>query len=161
MNTPPNKRVLAHRYGVNAETLAAWYLRLKGYRIMATRYRNKLGEIDLVALKGQTLVAVEVKARKNFAACEESVTSHKRERIGRAVAGLMAGHGAARRSPSAFAKATARLPAFLKRWVGKEDRAKAGKIAGLANAAEHNIRFDVIWVAPRRLPRHIKDAWRL
>jgi len=37
----------------------------------------------------------------------------------------------------------------------------SGKIAGLNIASEHNIRFDAILVIPKRLPKHIKDAWRV
>ena len=49
--------------GRRAETIAAIFLQLKGYRIMARRVRTRVGEIDLVARKGDTLVFVEVKAR--------------------------------------------------------------------------------------------------
>jgi putative endonuclease len=50
--------------GRNAEAVAAWFLRLKGYRILARRVRTRAGEIDLVARQGDTLVFVEVKARR-------------------------------------------------------------------------------------------------
>jgi putative endonuclease len=53
----------AYRWGLSAETRAAWYLRLKGYRILARRYKVARGEIDLVARKGTILAFVEVKAR--------------------------------------------------------------------------------------------------
>jgi putative endonuclease len=46
-------RVKAYRRGVFAETLAALLFRLKSYRIVASRYRTPVGEIDLVALKGK------------------------------------------------------------------------------------------------------------
>jgi putative endonuclease len=49
--------------GRRAEQLAALFLQLKGYRILARRVRTRVGEIDLVARKGDTLVFVEVKAR--------------------------------------------------------------------------------------------------
>jgi len=49
--------------GRRAETIAVWYLRLKGYRILAKRVRTRAGEIDIVARHGDTLVFVEVKAR--------------------------------------------------------------------------------------------------
>lgn len=49
--------------GRRAEAIAAVFLQLKGYRILARRVRTKVGEIDLVARKGDTLVFVEVKAR--------------------------------------------------------------------------------------------------
>ena len=49
--------------GRRAEAIAALFLQVKGYRILARRARTPLGEIDLVAMKGTTLVFVEVKAR--------------------------------------------------------------------------------------------------
>lgn len=49
--------------GRRAEQIAALFLQLKGYRILARRVRTRVGEIDLVARKGDTLVFVEVKAR--------------------------------------------------------------------------------------------------
>ena len=52
------RRVRAYRQGLLAETAAALLLRLKGYRIIARRYRTPVGEIDLVALKGKRLAFV-------------------------------------------------------------------------------------------------------
>jgi Uncharacterised protein family UPF0102 len=54
------KRSKAYRHGLLAETVAALLLRLKGHRIVARRYKTPVGEIDLVALKGQRLAFVEV-----------------------------------------------------------------------------------------------------
>lgn len=51
------------RKGRRAEAIAALFLQLKGYRILARRAKTRVGEIDLVARKGNTLVFVEVKAR--------------------------------------------------------------------------------------------------
>ena len=51
------------RRGRRAETLAAWWLRLKGWRILARRVRTPLGEVDLIARRGRTVAFVEVKAR--------------------------------------------------------------------------------------------------
>jgi len=85
----PNRRKATHDFGLKAEKMAAWYLRMKGYRIIAERYRNHQGEIDLLAVRGKNLVAVEVKARKNFAACHESVPPFKQQKIMRAMEGLM------------------------------------------------------------------------
>ncbi|HUU66777.1 MAG TPA: YraN family protein [Methyloceanibacter sp.] len=50
--------------GVFAETLAAALYRLKGYRIVARRYKTPVGEIDLVALKARRLAFIEVKRRR-------------------------------------------------------------------------------------------------
>ena len=127
-----NKREQAHRYGITAEKKAALYLRLKGYRILATRYRNTQGEIDLLARKGSTLVAVEVKARQTLQQCEHTVPPWKQQKIARAMEGVLAGQGNVRDA-----------------------------IAGLAKDRHFAVRFDVIWIAPRCWPHHIVDAWRI
>lgn len=62
----PRRR--AERAGRSAEALAAWFLRLKGYRIVATRYKTPLGEIDIVARRGKLIAIVEVKHRAGNAA---------------------------------------------------------------------------------------------
>ncbi len=80
----------AQRFGLRAEKLAAWLLRAKGYRILAERYRASSGEIDVLALKGRVLVAVEVKARKRKIDLTESVTPHKCVRMARALETLVA-----------------------------------------------------------------------
>ena len=53
----------AEKRGRGAETLACWYLRLHGWRILARRARVPGGEVDIVARRGRTLAFVEVKAR--------------------------------------------------------------------------------------------------
>jgi putative endonuclease len=57
------KRQVAEARGRRAETIAAWWLRLHGWRIVAQRARNPRGEVDLIARRGKTLAFVEVKAR--------------------------------------------------------------------------------------------------
>jgi putative endonuclease len=63
VDTPGDTRRRNEAKGRRAESIAALYLQLKGYRILARRVRTRVGEIDLVARKGDTLVFVEVKAR--------------------------------------------------------------------------------------------------
>lgn len=58
-------RLAAELFGRRGETMAAWFLRLKGYRIIASRFKTPVGEIDLVARHFGTLVFVEVKARRS------------------------------------------------------------------------------------------------
>ena len=56
-------RQVAEKRGRGAETLACWYLRLHGWRILARRARVPGGEVDIVARRRRTLAFVEVKAR--------------------------------------------------------------------------------------------------
>lgn len=53
----------AERRGRGAETLACWYLRMKGWRILARRARVPGGEVDIVARRRRTVAFIEVKAR--------------------------------------------------------------------------------------------------
>jgi putative endonuclease len=53
-------RHVAEARGRRAETLAAWWLRLHGWRILARRARIAGGEVDLVAKRGRTVAFVEV-----------------------------------------------------------------------------------------------------
>lgn len=73
-----------HQTGLLAERLAAWYLRLQGYSILAMRYKTHVGEIDLVARRGRTLVFAEVKHRHDMAAAKEAVHAENRARVRRA-----------------------------------------------------------------------------
>jgi putative endonuclease len=79
-----DSRRKAETGGRRSETLAAIFLRLKGFSILAQRVRTPGGEIDLVARRGALLVFAEVKARKNFDAAVLAVTPAARRRIGRA-----------------------------------------------------------------------------
>ncbi|NLW21027.1 MAG: YraN family protein [Clostridiales bacterium] len=53
-----------YELGLEGERLAEDYLRLRGFRVLARRYRSPHGEIDLVASKGRLLYFVEVKYRR-------------------------------------------------------------------------------------------------
>ncbi len=82
--TTLERRRAAQRRGSRAELLAAWWLRLKGYRIVARQLRFPVGEIDLIARRGDTLALVEVKRRASLAAAAESISPQQRRRIARA-----------------------------------------------------------------------------
>ncbi|KKQ91693.1 MAG: hypothetical protein UT58_C0007G0014 [Microgenomates group bacterium GW2011_GWC1_39_7b] len=62
-----------------AEDYAVKLLESGGYKIKDRNFRSRFGEIDIVALDGETLVFVEVKARwsRKFGAPEEAVTRSK------------------------------------------------------------------------------------
>ncbi|CAH0190638.1 YraN family protein [Agrobacterium fabrum] len=82
-----NKRRKAERRGHAAEYWAALYLLLKGYRILAIRYRTRLGEIDLIARKKDLIAIIEVKARASGGSAVDAVGFHSQQRI-RAAADL-------------------------------------------------------------------------
>ncbi len=71
------------RTGEQGEELAAAYLQRQGYGIIAKNWRCRLGELDLIAVDGTTLVFVEVRSRRSSVSglAEESVTLAKRRRL--------------------------------------------------------------------------------
>ena len=75
------KRQAAEKRGRGAETLACWYLRLRGWRILARRARVPGGEVDVVARRGRTLAFVEVKARANEDAAAFSLDQYRLRRV--------------------------------------------------------------------------------
>ena len=72
------------KLGESGERSAAQLLKSKGYRIIALNYTTKIGEIDIVAQHGDTLVFAEVKTRtgKNYGLAREAVTKHKQRVYG-------------------------------------------------------------------------------
>jgi putative endonuclease len=85
-------RLAAELFGRRGETLAAWYLRLKGYRILARRYKCPVGEIDLIAERFGTTVFVEVKARTTRLAVDAAWGAVNRRRLIRASEHYVARH---------------------------------------------------------------------
>ena len=115
-------RRAAHVHGHRSETLAALWLRLKGYRILGRRVKTHLGEIDLVAAAPFGPVCfVEVKARTGLRMAAEAVAPEQQTRIARAASLYLAGRPALSRRGS---------------------------------------RFDIVAIAPRKLPVHHRDVWR-
>lgn len=119
--TASAKRRKAWRLGWSAEVVCVIWLRFQGYRIIAQRQRTPVGEIDVVARRGQILAIVEVKARSDRSKALESVSKRQRKRLERAA-----------------------------QWL----------IAGRTDLASLNIRFDVMALAPWRMPAYIANAWR-
>ena len=115
------RRQQAWLRGRRGEGLAAFWLRLKGYRILARNFRSGAGEIDLIARRGGVLALVEVKTRGDLVSAGEALGPRQQARIARA---------------------------------GEVFLQQRPHLTGLA------VRFDVILVAPGRLPRHLRDAWR-
>jgi putative endonuclease len=114
--------VSAYRRGHRGELLAGWFLRLKLYRILETRFKTPVGEIDLIAKRFGTIVFVEVKARGQASGETEALTAVNQQRIVRAA----------------------------QYWAAKNPK-----------SAQSNMRFDVIFVAPKSWPRHLVNAFSL
>jgi putative endonuclease len=75
-----------------AEIRAARFLRTHGYRLVASGYRVREGEVDLIAWDGTILVFVEVKSRRNTDPPESVVGMRKRARIVKAAHVYLARH---------------------------------------------------------------------
>lgn len=113
------RKVEAERRGRRAERLAAWWLRLHGWQILANRARTAVGEVDLVARRGRVIAFIEVKARARQDDLAIAIDHHRLRRVARAVELL--------------------APRY----------AQNGE----------DVRIDVMLMAPRRLPRHLKNVW--
>ena len=72
-----------NKRGEPAEHLAAAFLERRGLKVVARNYRSRFGEIDLIAEHRDTLVFVEVRARKSgaFGGAAASITGAKRRRL--------------------------------------------------------------------------------
>ena len=75
--------------GRRAEVLAAAWLMLKGYRILGFRLPTPLGEIDLLAQRGNVLAVIEVKRRASLDDALDAVTFDQRARLRRAAAHIV------------------------------------------------------------------------
>ena len=82
MRRPRRRR--AWLRGRRGEGLAAWWLRLKGYQVLARNFRCGAGEIDLIARRGAILAMVEVKTRDDLSSASEALGARQRARIARA-----------------------------------------------------------------------------
>ena len=74
-------REAAEKRGRGAETLACWWLRLHGWRILARRARVPGGEVDIVARRRRTLAFIEVKARSTDQAAAMSFDAWRIRRV--------------------------------------------------------------------------------
>jgi putative endonuclease len=114
------KKRKAERRGHAAEYWAAFYLMFKGYRILALRYRTRLGEIDIIARKKDVIAFIEVKARASDMGAIDAVSYASQKRI-RAAADI---------------------------WLSRR-----------TDAALLSLRFDIVAVLPRRIPKHFIHAF--
>ncbi|MGE3623050.1 MAG: YraN family protein [Bdellovibrionales bacterium] len=110
-----------YKTGLAAEALCRMALRIKGYGIVASRYRGYCGEVDIIAVRGKALALIEVKARPSLDLAAEALSAAQRLRL-----------------ESAADEFLSRHPGFCK----------------------HDMRFDMMLVAPWRWPVHIVNAWQ-
>jgi putative endonuclease len=113
-------RIAAEGFGHRGEALAAWFLRLKLYRIVARRVKTPVGEIDLVARRFGVTVFVEVKTRGRAETEAEALIAVNQHRIVHAAEHYLARH---------------------------------------QHLAATPLRFDVIFLARGKWPRHIVNAF--
>ncbi len=81
--------------GNKGERRAAKFLRGRGYRILARQCAGRLGEIDLIALNGETIVFVEVKTRRSDVAGHpvEAITQAKQKKLTALALAYLKRHG--------------------------------------------------------------------
>lgn len=72
------------RHGWHAERWVAWWLRLRGYRVLARRWQSPVGEIDLIVARGRVIAFVEVKRRPTLDEALLSLQPRQLARIARA-----------------------------------------------------------------------------
>ena len=77
------RKVAPAKLGRMGERRAAWFYRLRGFRIVACNVRTRTGEIDLIVRRWRTVVVVEVKTRQSLTAGEgfEAVDAEKQLRL--------------------------------------------------------------------------------
>ena len=78
-------------FGKRGEIIAENYLKEKGYKILETNYKNKIGEIDIIAKDGDCLVFVEVKTRltSQFGDPLEAIDLRKQYKIRQVATGYL------------------------------------------------------------------------
>jgi len=71
------------QFGKQGEDDAVAHLKRNGYRILIRNYRTRLGEIDIIAKDGKSLVFIEVKARKSehFGSPKWAITPVKQRKM--------------------------------------------------------------------------------
>ncbi|MGJ3649043.1 YraN family protein [Sphingomonas sp. GlSt437] len=82
-------RQAAEARGRRGERVAAWWLRLKGWRILDKRVRTPAGEVDLVARRGNLIAFVEVKTRATAAELDLAIDERRLARVAAAAEILM------------------------------------------------------------------------
>ncbi len=74
-------RQRAEQHGRLGETIAAWWLRLHGWRIVGQRIKTYQGEVDLIARRHRTLAFIEVKMRKDEESLALAIDEYRLRRV--------------------------------------------------------------------------------
>lgn len=74
---------MSRTLGDAAEERAVSFLKAKGYAVVERNFRAKVGELDIVARDGETVVFVEVRSRgrTSFASAAETIGRDKRRKL--------------------------------------------------------------------------------
>jgi putative endonuclease len=88
-----NRRAVAERQGRTGEHIAAWWLRLHGWRIVGERVKTRRGEVDLIARRGRTIAFVEVKTRGDAAGMATAIDEYRLRRVVAAAEALLPRYG--------------------------------------------------------------------
>ncbi len=86
-------RQAAEARGRRAESIAAWWLRLQGWRIIKMRAKTPRGEVDLIARRDKVIAFVEVKARVKEADLATAIDAYRLRRVAAAAESLLAKYG--------------------------------------------------------------------
>ena len=86
-------RLAAEKRGRRGEQLAAWFLRLKGWRIVGTRVKTPRGEVDIIARRGKSIAFVEVKARTQASDLATAIDATRLRRVAAAAEILLPKYG--------------------------------------------------------------------
>jgi putative endonuclease len=83
----------AEKRGRRGEAIAAWFLRLQGWRIVGARVKTPRGEVDLIARRGKTVAFVEVKARSKCLDLATAIDAYRLRRVAAAAEILLPKYG--------------------------------------------------------------------